>query len=377
MRSFVQLYKATVREFARDKSALFWTFAFPIFFIVIFGIIFSGDQNISFNVGLVNEDGAASAPLVQGFKQIGAFKINEGTQAAELDALKNGDRSAVIVIPAGTGAALKANATQLTGANQGSALGQATLDVYYDPANQTTSQIVLNIIDKVVAGMNEGITGVKPALTVQSQTVTTTSLSSIDYLLPGVLAMSLMQLGLFATAAPLVSLREKGVLRRMGATPLSKTTLLSSQVAFRLTTAFAQTALIVLVGVGVFHVHIIASHILGIVAIVVLGATLFITMGYFLSGVAKTEEAVNGLIQLPNITFMFLSGIFFPVDIMPAWIRPLVDVIPLTYVGDALRKTMLNAGSYFSMTRNIAIMLAWLVVCGVLAVKFFRWETEV
>jgi ABC-2 type transport system permease protein len=376
MRSFVQLYKATVREFARDKSALFWTFAFPIFFIVIFGVIFSGDQNISFKIGLVNEDGAASTRLVQGFKQISAFKIDEGTRDAELKALKDGDRSAVIIIPAGTGAALAANPTLLTGANQGAASGQATLNVYYDPANQNTSQIVLNIIDKVVAGMNEGITGVQPVLTIQSQSVTTSSLSSIDYLLPGVLAMSLMQLGLFATAAPLVSLREKGVLRRMGATPLSKTTLLTSQVAFRLTTAFAQTALIVLVGVGVFHVHIVASHIIGIVAMVLLGASLFITMGYFLSGVAKTEEAVNGLIQLPNITFMFLSGIFFPVDIMPSWIRPLVDVIPLTYVGDALRKTMINAGSYFSMTRNVAIMLAWLVVCGVLALKFFRWETE-
>jgi ABC-2 type transport system permease protein len=377
MRSFVQLYMATVREFARDKSALFWTFAFPLFFIVIFGIIFSGDQSISFKIGLVNEDGAASTQLVQGFKQIDAFKINEGTRDAELKALKNGDRSAVIIIPAGTGAALGANNAQLTGGRQADAPGQAMLDVYYDPANQSTSQIVLNVIDKVVAGMNEGITGVKPALTVQSQTVTTSSLSNIDYLLPGVLAMSLMQLGLFATAAPLVSLREKGVLRRMGATPLSKTTLLSSQVAFRLTTAFAQTGLIVLVGVAVFNVHIIASHIISIVVMVLLGATLFITMGYFLSGVAKTEEAVNGLIQLPNITFMFLSGIFFPVDIMPAWIRPLVDVIPLTYVGDALRKTMLNAGSYFSMTRNVVIMLAWLVVCGLLAVKFFRWETEV
>jgi ABC-2 type transport system permease protein len=376
MRSFVQLYMATVREFARDKSALFWTFAFPIFFIVIFGIIFSGDQNISFNIGLVDEDGAASAQLVQGFKQIDAFKIKEGTRDAELKALKDGDRSAVIIIPAGTGAALSANATQLTGVGQADAPGQALLDVYYDPANQSTSQIVLNIIDKVVAGMNQGITGVTPVLAVQSQTVTTSSLSSIDYLLPGVLAMSLMQLGLFATAAPLVSLREKGVLRRMSATPLSKTTLLISQVAFRLTTAFAQTGLIVLVGVTVFHVHIVVAHILSIVAMVLLGASLFITMGYFLSGLAKTEEAVNGLIQLPNITFMFLSGIFFPVDIMPGWIRPLVDVIPLTYVGDALRKTMIDAGSYYSMTRSLAIMLAWLLVCGVLAVRFFRWEQQ-
>jgi ABC-2 type transport system permease protein len=375
MRSFTSLYIATVREFTRDKTALFWTLALPVMFIIIFGIIFSGEDDISFDIGLVNEDGTASAQLVAGFQQIEAFDIKEGAREDELAALEDGDRSAVIVIPAGTGAALANHFTQMTTAAPAQSAA-ALLDVYYDPADQNTSQIVINIIDKVVAGMNEGITGMQPVIGIETQSVTTNDLSNIDYLLPGVLAMSLMQLGLFGTAAPLVSLRERQVLRRMGATPLTKTALLASQIAFRLTTALVQTGTIMLVGSLVFNVHIELANIAGILGIVLLGASVFITMGYFISGFARTEEAVQGLISLPNFIFMFLSGIFFPVDFMPSWIRPLVDVIPLTYLGDALRATMIEAGSYFSMTRNIGILVVWLAVCAALAVRFFRWEPQ-
>jgi ABC-2 type transport system permease protein len=367
MRSFGYLYLATVREFTRDRTALFWTIAFPVMFTLIFGVIFSGMGSISFDIGLVNEDGASSTRLVDSFKQIDAFKIKEGTRADELQALKDGKRSAVIIIPAGTGQALAQPATQT---------GGALLDVYYDPANQNTSQIVLNIVDKVVAGMNEGITGIPPALTIQTESVRANKLRDIDYLLPGVLAMSLMQLGLFGTAGPLVSLREKQVLRRMGATPLSKTTLLASQVTFRLTTALVQTVILVAVGAAAFNVHIVTANIPAILGVVLLGATVFITFGYFISGLAKTEEAVQGLISLPNFIFMFLSGIFFPIEVMPGWIRPAVDVIPLTYLGDALRATMIEAGSTFSMARNLGVLAAWLVACAVLAVRFFRWEPQ-
>ena len=373
MRSGVYLYLATVREFARDKTALFWTLAFPVMFMGIMGVVFSRDDNISFDVGVVNEDGAASARLVEGFKQVSVFKVTEGARADELKALEDGDRAVVIVIPAGTGAAFQAQATNLTGAFPRAA---ALLDVHYDPAQQNQSQVALSIIDRVIAGMNEQILGVTPVLAIQRQTVTADDFRYIDYLLPGVLAMSLMQLGLFGTAAPLVSLREKQVLRRMGATPLSKTTLLASQVGFRLTTALVQTGLIVLVGALAFGVSIEVANTPAILAIVLLGAATFITFGYVLSGFAKTEEAVQGLISLPNFLFMFLSGIFFPIEWMPGWIRPVVDVIPLTYLGDALRATMLDAGSDFSMARNVAVLGAWLAVCGALAVRFFRWEPQ-
>lgn len=374
MSSFRHLYVATIREFVRDRTALFWTLAFPVMFIIIFGIIFSGNDDISFDIGVVNEDGTGGERLVAGFKAIDAFKIKTGARDEELKALKDGDRSAVIIIPAGTGAALASYSPGLTGG--GSESVQAMLDVYYDPADQNTSQIVLNIVDKVVAGMNEGMTGIKPALAVRSEKVTTNDLSSIDYLLPGILAMSLMQMGLFGTAAPLVSLREKGVLRRMGATPLPKKTMLASQIAFRLTMALVQTGVIIVIGAALFDVSIVYSNILSIIGVMLLGAAMFISLGYFISGLAKTEQAVEGLVSLPNFIFMFLSGIFFPVEMMPGWIRPLVDIIPLTYLGDALRATMIDAGTYFSMTRSIGIMVAWLLVCGVLALRFFHWEPQ-
>ena len=51
MRSFSQLYMASIREFVRDHTALFWTMAFPMMFILIFGVIFSGDEDIDFNIG--------------------------------------------------------------------------------------------------------------------------------------------------------------------------------------------------------------------------------------------------------------------------------------------------------------------------------------
>lgn len=374
MRGFGPLYLASLREFMRDTSALFWTLAFPVMFIIIFGIIFTNDGDIEFDVGLVNEDGTASQIMVDGFQQVEAFQLHQGSRDAELDALAEGERAAVIIIPAGTGAQIEASFTELTGA--AARANPAQLEVYYDAADQSSSQIVLDVIDKVVAGMNAGITGVPPVVAVDARRMAADDMRSIDYLLPGVLAMSLMQLGLFGTAGPLVALREKQVLRRMGATPLSKTTMLGTQVALRLTTAFVQTGVIVVVGSLLFNVRIEWANLPAILGVVALGATMFIIMGYFISGLAKTEEAVQGIISLPNFIFMFLSGIFFPVEMMPDWIRPLVDVIPLTYLGDALRHTMIEAGYEFSMLTNVVVLGVWLVVCAVLAVRFFRWEPQ-
>jgi len=325
---------------------------------------------------VVNEDGAASQQLVDGFEGIDAFDVSVGSREDELAALEDGDRSAVIIIPEGTGAALGQYASQVRATGSGADLDQAVLEVVYDAANQSSAQIVLNIIDKVVAGMNEGITGISPAMTVRTQQVTADDLRSIDYLLPGVIGLSLMQLGLMATAGPLVSLREKQVLRRMGATPLSKTTMLASQVLFRLTIAFMQTVVLLALGAILFDVPVEPGRLPATAGVVLLGATMFITIGYLLSGLAKTEEAVESLVSLPYFIFMFLSGIFFPIEMMPGWIRPLVDIIPLTYLGDALRRTLLDAGSYFGMTTSLLVMAAWLVVSAVLAVRFFRWEPQ-
>ncbi len=360
-KAFFQLYLANLKEFTRDRMAMFWTLAFPIFFIVLFGIIFSGSGNTTFNVGVAVEDnGALGAPLGKAFSSVSAFTVTDGTRDDLVDKLKHGDLDVVIIVPQGVSQSVTAGKT-------------ADVEVYYDPSNQTTSQVVLTIVQKVVDGFDQQITQRPTLLEIKPETITVEGLRSIDYLLPGILAMSLMQLGLFATAPALVQLREQQVLRRIGATPLPRTTLLAAQMAHRLTIGLTQTAIIILVGTLLFNVHVIGNWGM-LVGVVLVGAIMFVTMGYMISGFAKTQDSVVGISQLINFPMMFLSGIFFPLTLMPAWIQPVVSALPLTYLGDALRQIMVGATPAYSLGLDMAILAAWLVVCGVLAVRFFKWE---
>ena len=85
MKAFTQLFLANLREFARDRMALFWTIAFPVLFILIFGLIFSRDNSFSADLGLVVEDqGAAAQSLAQAFKSVDVFEISEGSRQDEL-----------------------------------------------------------------------------------------------------------------------------------------------------------------------------------------------------------------------------------------------------------------------------------------------------
>lgn len=362
MKALLPLYLANVKEFSRDRIALFWTFAFPIAFIFLFGLIFNNtDNSTSFSVGLVAADpGPVGAGLARAFHSVGAFKITEGSQADILAKLKKGDLRAAIIIPPGLSASASA--------------GKPTsLAVYYDPSNQTTAQVVMTIIEKVVESFDQQITRRPAVVSVAPRSVISSSLSSIDFLLPGILGMSLMQLGLFATANVLVELREKQVLRRLGATPLSRTTLLASQVLFRLTIGIAQTLLVILVGVLFFHVHLQGSPLI-LAGVVLLGALMFVALGYLISGLARTQDSVSAITSLIQFPMLFLSGIFFPIELMPQWLRPVVNVIPLTYLADMLRQVMTGSTPTYPMLMDLGMVTGWLVVCSVLAVKFFRWE---
>src|SRR5579872_854292 len=208
------LYVASVKEFVRDRAAMFWTLAFPVLFIILFGLIFSGGGSPSYTVGLVNEDGGqVGSALTQAFHAVKPFTIKEGTFDNELSNLKKGQLDLVIVIPPGLSAQVQGKQT-------------ANVAMYYDPSTNTTNaQIEQNIVQQVLADFNKDYTQEVPPLALATHSITTHTLSTVDFLMPGILAMALMQLGLFATASPLVSLRQEGVLRRLGATPLPRWTL--------------------------------------------------------------------------------------------------------------------------------------------------------
>ena len=368
MRSFRKLFSASFKEFYRDKTALFFSFAFPIIFIMIFGMVFGNEGIGSYKVGIVSEGNSPSAQrILKVFEQIGdseemeILEIEFGDSSdAELDKLRNGDIRALLVIPDDI-------ERQMSNSSDG-----GKLEIYYDPSQTTVAQIVLPILQQIVTDINTQMTEAPVLLSMEVQSIQAHHVRNIDYMIPGIVAMSILSLGLFS-CMPLIQQRQKGILRRLNATPLRKSTMVSSQILFRLILAVLQTAIIILVGWALFDVQMLGNWlVLG--GLVILGALTFVSLGYVIASFARTEEGAIPIVNVIFMPMMFLSGIFFPVEIMPGFMKPIVMAMPLTYLGDALRQITVEATPLYSMFTDTLVLLGWMVVCVSVSIRFFRWE---
>jgi ABC-2 type transport system permease protein len=361
---------ANVKSFYRDRAALFWTFAFPVLFVVLFGSIFSGSGSTTFDVGWVDLDRSAGAgQLREGFARVGDPPLLELSDRSEEDALaamRAGDLDAVIVIPAGAGTAIGG---AITG---GAPAAPAEVRLYTDQSQRTSSQTLQQIVGQVVGAINQRLSGRPPVLAVSPQPIQTASISEAAYFVPSILAMALMQLGVFA-AIPLAAQREKLILKRLGATPLRRWALVVSNILMRLLIAGLQAAIIIGIGIALFDVDVIGSPFV-VAGLVALGAVTFTAIGYVIASYAKTEESANALTSIVQFPLMFLSGIFFPIDFMPEFLRPIAAVLPLTYLGDALRQVMVGGTPYVPLAVGVAILAGWLVASFAISARFFRWQ---
>jgi ABC-2 type transport system permease protein len=359
MKSFLKLLRADFRQFLRDRVAMFFTFLFPVIFMLIFGFVFA-DSDVSYNIGLVDEDHSeVSAGIAASLQAVPPFKVSQGTLDEELSALRSGDLHAVILLPSGLGAALASGQT-------------SDVTAYYDPSQTTSSQIILSIMQDVINGINQQISQRPDPLQLKEESIQSHELSYIDYLVPGVLAMSIMFLGLYSGIVQ-VDRREKKVLKRFGATPLKKQKVVISQIVERLIIALIQALIIIVIARFVFNVQMVGNWFV-LFGVVILGTLALIRIGYFLVARARTVESAQPIIQLVQFPMMFLSGIFWPIEIMPAFIKPIVLAMPLTYLGDALRQIMVDATPLYPLYTDLAILGAWLVACMLLAFWLFKWE---
>lgn len=367
MRPLLALTRANIRSFLRDRAALFWMIAFPVLFVVLFGSIFSGGGPSTFAIGWVDLDGSqASQGVRSGFESTGLVELTDGDLESSLERMRDGDLAAVIVVPAGLGDAI-------TASGSGGASGQPlALAVYTDPSQSTQSQTIHQVVGQVVAATNMVASGTPPVLTVQAESVQTEELSAAAYFVPSILAMALMQLGIFS-AIPLVEQRQKLILKRLSATPLRRWNLVGSNILMRLGIAVVQSVLIVGLGAMLFGVTIVGSLLLA-AAFIVLGAVTFIAIGYVIASFARTEEAANGLTSVVQFPMMFLSGIFFPIAFMPEFLQPIAALMPLTYLGDALRQVMVGGVPYAPLWVDALVLAGWLVGSFLISARYFRWE---
>ena len=356
MNALLLLTVANIKSFTRDRSALFWTLAFPLIFVVLFGSIFSGGNN-NRSVGFADLDGSPrSAELGAAFDGVAGVELVTGSEADLLAKMKKGDVSAVIVVPKGYADTVAAKGAP------------ASVTVYTDPSQTSADGQTRQLVGFVLSTVNQPTPAVVPAF----QSIQTTDLTFISYLVPSILGMSLMQLGVFASI-PLVADRQKLILKRLQATPLRRWQLVGSNVLMRLLIAIVQTVIIVGVGSVFYHVQIAGSWLL-IGALILLGSLAFIALGYVIASFAATEDAANGMTSAVQFPLMFLSGTFFPLDSMPEALRTVARALPLTYLGDGLRQVMVDGTPFAPLWVCFAFLAVWLVVCFGIAARFFKWQ---
>lgn len=392
MKALRELYWANLTEFLSNKRALGLTIAFPVLFIVIFGLVFTNQDKQVAKIGLAVEDtgpiggqlatkleelptssgsptrsAVASSTTDSEKNPLSSLTFRRGEKAELLEDLNAGRLDAVIVLPPTLSAVL------LAGGDLPETM-KAEVELHIDPSRQTLIPFLQGVLEPVLRNVEAQVTDEPQLLTLKRIGTNARELRTIDFLLPGILAMSIMQLGLFATAQPLIALRVSGVLKRLGATPLRRSTLLVAYVGLRLTVAVLQTAIIVAIGTLCFKVAVVGSW-LALAGWLFLGTLVFLAIGFFMAAVAKNEESAIAAANVINLPMLLLSGVFFPINHLPRVIENfLIPLIPLNYLADALRHVMVDATPLHSMQTNLIALLIWVAVMTALAVRFFRWE---
>ncbi len=357
---FAAMVVANIKTTARNKQALFFLFIFPILFMALFGLVFGKSQDVA-KIAVVNQDKSTLAKsITKSLSKIDKLQVEKDGQGDGMEKLKKGKVDAVLVLEKGFAKNFPRH--------------PASIDLYYDPTS-TRSQMMRGTIGAVLGGIERSMIKTPPLITVKSKSVQSNQLTYIDFLLPGILAMSLMNSGLYGLATAMVTRREKGVLRRLKLTPLPLSQYIGAGIINQLLVSLVQAALLVLIGHYIFGVKIIGA-LTSLAILVIVGSLCFITIGFVIASFAKTTEAVATLGNLIGMPMMFLGGVFFPVDNVPNWVKPIVKAMPLKYLADSLRSVMVQGQPLSYVHDDVLVLLAVTFAAFLLAVKFFRWESD-
>ncbi len=352
MRLKLKLILSSLKMFMRQREAILWSLVLPLFMVFLFSFVkFDGVGHVS--LGLVNH--SQDTTLVSMLRQIQMLKISSGAEGEELARLQKGERALVLVIPASF-----------------QARGNDALTLYLNAEKvqeaQAGKMIVQRALDEMIFQQNH-----LPRHALHVESVNSRNLSYIDFLLPGILAMSIMQGGVFGVAFSFVILKKRGILRRLLVTPMPTSDFIVAQVLSRLLILMLQVLIMVGAGILFFDLHFVGS-LFNMVVVGLLGGVVFLSIGFALSGVSKSEDQVAPLANLITLPMMMLSGVFFSRTNLPGFAHVITDFFPLTYLADGLRAIAIEGAALPDLYPQLLGLAAWAMVTLFIAVKAFRWE---
>lgn len=360
--------KVAVRRAFRDKTALFFIFAFPLIFLFVFGGIFGRSNNVSFKFALLNQSDAAYAEqFVNRIKDNKLFKVDE--EANTLDKAKEkmtrGQIDATVVLPDGFG--------DLNNGNGQPPHPSGQAKVLYTQNNQQAGQALTSVLQAQSQVINNQFVKTVTPFTVTSEQLNTRGLSQFDYVFAGLLGFSIIGLGIFGPVNVFPELKKQGILRRLHTTPLRVWQYFLANVISQSVVGIISIILQFVVAVSLFNLKISGNTVI-LALYLVLGIITILGIGLAIGGWAKNVEQAAPLSNIVVFPMLFLSGTFFPRFLMPEWLQTASTFLPLTPIIDGIRLITTEGKGLLDLGPQLGMMGAWLVVVYLLAFRVFRWE---
>jgi ABC-type multidrug transport system permease subunit len=329
------------RIFAREPAAIFWTYGFPLVLALVLGIAFRTRQPEPIEVAVESSDSTqacrdalAKSPGVR-MRWLNAQEAHEALRVGKVS---------LVVSP-----------------------GQPRT-YSFDPT-RPESRLARAVVDDVLQRA-DGRTDPAP---VKDRLVTEPGSRYIDFLIPGLLGFNLMQSGLWGVGFVIVEMRVRKLIKRLVATPMSRTHFLLSFVLVRGLFLLGELPLLLAFAKWVFDVPIRGSLLL-LVGLSTLGSLVFAGMGLLVGSRADNTQTVAGLVNLVTQPMAISSGVFFSAARFPDIIQPVIKALPLTALIDAVRAVMIDGHGPAAIARPVCILLLWGSVSFLIALRAFRWQ---
>jgi ABC-2 type transport system permease protein len=338
------LLASRMKELQREPEVVFWVFGFPLLLALGLGIAFRNKPADVSSIAVVGAEAQQVLGLIERSPQKASIHADVLDEAAALKGFRVGKYDLVIESD-----------------------GKGGFKYVYDPARPESvlSRAEVDHALQVAAGRLDPL----PTVSVTSSEPGS---RYIDFLIPGLIGMNVMNAAMWGIGFALVDMRQRKLLKRFVATPMRRSDFLLALASSRLILMTVEVGMLLAFGALVFHLRVMGS-IATILLIGAVGALGFAGLGLLTASRSQKIESVSGLINLVMMPMWIFSGVFFSYERFPAVIQPFIKVLPLTALNDALRATILEGATLGAQSGRLLILALWGGISFVLAVKWFRW----
>ena len=348
-----------LKIFWRDRRSIFFSLFFPVIFMTVFSFANSREQE-PISVGIVNNSSSSiAAEFVQLLIESPLFDIAVGEEQSLRDELIVGDKTMVLELPENFGENLNSSSSEI--------------NVVVDAAQVTQLNLIMPVLEQTLLSIEREFRGIEPMFSIAIEDVQARSQRYIDFLLPGLMAFTLMQLAIAGSGFNIVEFRRKGILKRLFVTPIEPRDFITAIVLARMAIVLVQLSVLILFAVLLLDIRIVGNF-FSYYLIVILGTIVFLCQGFCLGSLAKTQEAIGALGNIVIMPQIFLSGIFYPIESMPEWIQPVAQLLPLSFVSTGMREIANAGATLIEIYPSLIGIAVWFLISFIAATRLFMWK---